>query len=63
MLKNIGWQIFSNMIGEAVMMPLQVLSVLIYHWWNGVITQPRLNRALLRNWWIGIMLLRLESGL
>lgn len=51
MLKNIGWQIFSNMIGEAVMMPLQVLS------------EPELNRALLRNWWIGIMLLRLESGL
>ena len=65
MLKNVGLQIFSgmSMIGEAVMMPLQVLSVFIYYWWSGVSMQPRLSRALPRDWWIGIMLLRLENGL
>lgn len=63
MLKNVCWQVFSSMIGEAFMMPLQVLSVFVYHWWSGVSMQPRLNRALLRDWWIGIMLLRLGKGL
>lgn len=59
MLKNIGRQIFFNIIGEAVMMLPQVLSVFLCYW-SGM--EPRLNRGFLGKWLVGIVLLRLENN-